>query len=195
MNTTMSGNEALESGTARLTSDSGQSATILYPPVNVSSESSTSARTGALIINDGILTPGIPNNPSAYTSGYATGNLIITSGRSSTMPSNRSEYTSGYVPIVEPRSQRGLISKSLLNESKIVLNDQTFDPCSICIEQNLSMPLRVLSCSHHFHINCIDEWFTENTHCPMCRKDFTPETQRKSSGNVGENAFIEYMLP
>ena len=67
----------------------------------------------------------------------------------------------------------GLISKALLNNSQIILNNKKLDSCSVCLQKNLESPLRILSCAHYFHINCIDTWFTKNKSCPVCRKSFT----------------------
>lgn len=42
--------------------------------------------------------------------------------------------------------------------------------CSICQEQ-LESGTRIRSCGHCFHTDCIGQWFTMNTRCPMCRHD------------------------
>lgn len=46
-------------------------------------------------------------------------------------------------------------------------------PCSICQEdiQINEMGRRLTACGHTFHIRCIDRWFNENVHCPICRHD------------------------
>ena len=64
----------------------------------------------------------------------------------------------------------GLISKNLLNKSKICSKYNTF--CSICQEENdenICEIVRILNCKHAFHIDCIDTWFTEHNKCPECR--------------------------
>ena len=47
------------------------------------------------------------------------------------------------------------------------------DNCAICqdpIEQGQNM--RILNyCSHSFHVECIDTWFTTHVTCPTCRHD------------------------
>jgi Ring finger domain len=64
--------------------------------------------------------------------------------------------------------KNGLISKKLLRHSLITTDFISF--CVICQETcDLSSIIRVLSCKHSFHINCIDEWFTENKTCPVCK--------------------------
>jgi hypothetical protein len=45
--------------------------------------------------------------------------------------------------------------------------------CSICQEVYTDgQAIRTINyCSHRFHKNCIDVWFTRNVHCPDCRYD------------------------
>ena len=51
--------------------------------------------------------------------------------------------------------------------------------CAIC--QDHAPPSgphewRILrSCTHRFHKNCIDTWFRQNVHCPICRHDIREE--------------------
>lgn len=43
--------------------------------------------------------------------------------------------------------------------------------CTICLnEYNEGEKIKSLPCKHHFHVNCIDEWFNIDDICPMCRK-------------------------
>ncbi|XP_036696446.1 E3 ubiquitin-protein ligase RLIM-like [Balaenoptera musculus] len=42
--------------------------------------------------------------------------------------------------------------------------------CSICMtEYTEDSKLRILPCSHEYHIYCIDRWLSENSACPICR--------------------------
>ena len=46
-------------------------------------------------------------------------------------------------------------------------------PCSIC-QDNIAtnqMARQLNHCHHMFHISCIDEWFSRDVHCPVCRHD------------------------
>uniref|UniRef100_A0A803Y8W0 RING-type domain-containing protein n=1 Tax=Meleagris gallopavo TaxID=9103 RepID=A0A803Y8W0_MELGA len=46
------------------------------------------------------------------------------------------------------------------------------DSCAVCIE--LYKPnevVRILTCNHLFHKNCIDPWLLEHRTCPMCKCD------------------------
>lgn len=62
----------------------------------------------------------------------------------------------------------GLISKNLLNKSKIK-KSESLSFCTICQQDIFFDIIRTLDCSHCFHINCIDTWFIENNKCPQCR--------------------------
>ncbi|KAJ3342688.1 hypothetical protein HDU91_000506 [Kappamyces sp. JEL0680] len=48
--------------------------------------------------------------------------------------------------------------------------------CSICLcEYEADEQLRQLSCKHHYHVACIDEWLHRNGQCPNCRtRDLAP---------------------
>jgi len=45
--------------------------------------------------------------------------------------------------------------------------------CSICQDaMPINQMVRSLNfCGHSFHISCIDQWFSQNVHCPICRHD------------------------
>lgn len=42
--------------------------------------------------------------------------------------------------------------------------------CAIC-QESVTCATRLRVCGHCFHGQCIDEWFTMNTRCPICRHD------------------------
>jgi hypothetical protein len=42
--------------------------------------------------------------------------------------------------------------------------------CAIC-QENVECATRIRHCGHCFHGDCISEWFTMNTRCPVCRWD------------------------
>jgi len=42
--------------------------------------------------------------------------------------------------------------------------------CAIC-QEDVSCATRIRECGHCFHGQCIAEWFTMNTRCPVCRWD------------------------
>ncbi|XP_074771161.1 E3 ubiquitin-protein ligase RNF128 [Athene noctua] len=46
------------------------------------------------------------------------------------------------------------------------------DSCVVCIEQyKPNEVVRILTCNHLFHKNCIDPWLLERRTCPMCKCD------------------------
>jgi hypothetical protein len=67
-----------------------------------------------------------------------------------------------------PTVKIGLISKDLLNKSKIN-SSKSMSFCTICQQDIFLDIVRTLDCSHTYHVNCIDTWFTENKNCPQCR--------------------------
>ena len=52
-------------------------------------------------------------------------------------------------------------------ENHIGVTDQT---CAIC-QENVTCATRIRACGHCFHSQCIHEWFSMNTRCPICRHD------------------------
>ena len=42
--------------------------------------------------------------------------------------------------------------------------------CSIC-QESVSCATRIRGCGHSFHGHCIQQWFSMNPRCPMCRFD------------------------
>jgi len=42
--------------------------------------------------------------------------------------------------------------------------------CAIC-QESVTCATRLRACGHSFHGQCISEWFTMNTRCPICRND------------------------
>lgn len=64
----------------------------------------------------------------------------------------------------------GLLNKNLLKNSTVINNKDKNEFCVICQEDiQIEEIIRKIKCSHSFHINCIDNWFTENKKCPMCK--------------------------
>jgi hypothetical protein len=44
--------------------------------------------------------------------------------------------------------------------------------CSICQDHGAPTDVwRVMGCTHAFHQPCVDRWFAQNVHCPICRTD------------------------
>jgi hypothetical protein len=47
--------------------------------------------------------------------------------------------------------------------------------CAVCQERGQVTPWRHLHCDHYFHRACVDRWFGQNVHCPVCRADIRVE--------------------
>ncbi|KAM4662244.1 E3 ubiquitin-protein ligase RNF128 isoform 1-T1 [Discoglossus pictus] len=50
--------------------------------------------------------------------------------------------------------------------------DPDADSCAVCIDSyKPNDVVRILTCNHFFHKNCIDPWLLEHRTCPMCKCD------------------------
>ncbi|XP_053516919.1 E3 ubiquitin-protein ligase RLIM-like [Artibeus jamaicensis] len=59
------------------------------------------------------------------------------------------------------------------------VKDDTLNECSICItEYREGSQLRILPCSHEFHVCCIDRWLSDNSTCPICRRNVVDSSER-----------------
>lgn len=44
--------------------------------------------------------------------------------------------------------------------------------CTICFDDyKIGNRIKFLPCNHHFHLECIDEWFNVKDSCPLCKKN------------------------
>ena len=78
------------------------------------------------------------------------------------------------VPVVPSRNQIALAT-----QSHVGVTDTT---CSIC-QEPVTCATRIRECGHSFHGSCIDQWFSMNPRCPVCRHDI----REQLSGTVGDN--------
>lgn len=68
------------------------------------------------------------------------------------------------VPVVPSREE--------IRSGTLILSSAPPDTtCSICQENIEASHIRIRACGHPFHSQCIREWFTMNTRCPVCRHD------------------------
>ncbi|KAM5315097.1 E3 ubiquitin-protein ligase RLIM-like [Glossophaga mutica] len=76
------------------------------------------------------------------------------------------------------------LSEAQINNFAIrssVKND-TLNECSICItEYREGSQLRILPCSHEFHVRCIDRWLSDNSTCPICRRNVVDSGERENT--------------
>jgi hypothetical protein len=80
------------------------------------------------------------------------------------------------VPVVATREQ---IAAGV--EMNIPMYDYN---CAIC-QEPVSTATRIRACGHAFHTQCINQWFSMNTHCPVCRHDIRDlNLTPRQSGNA-----------
>lgn len=48
---------------------------------------------------------------------------------------------------------------------------KTLFTCCICLDENKEN-IKTLLCGHKYHKKCIEEWFTKEENCPLCRDEF-----------------------
>lgn len=70
-----------------------------------------------------------------------------------------------------------LVNEKLIEKSSVSINYFNDNFCVICQDNIQIAPkqkciMRVLECTHAFHIDCVDKWFTTNKTCPTCKYTF-----------------------
>jgi len=71
-------------------------------------------------------------------------------------------------------SDNGMAEKTPSRSWTVATGDEELC-CSVClVEFDKEDEVRVLDCSHVFHKDCIDQWFTGSTVCPLCKRDYGP---------------------
>jgi hypothetical protein len=85
---------------------------------------------------------------------------------------NNLNYDSGID--INDSSDVGLTLCELLEISRIMYKEKCNDEiCCICLDNYFKNKIvRKLICEHVFHIGCIEKWLSENSNCPMCRRNF-----------------------
>ena len=74
--------------------------------------------------------------------------------------------------------------EQITNSTRLGTPNDPTEVCTICqetIEENQPARL-ILHCEHWFHTSCIDVWFQQDVHCPVCRHDI------RSSGTATGSA-------
>ena len=93
------------------------------------------------------------------------------------------------VPVVPSREQIAVASiLSSVEPARDVL-------CSICQDheppEQASAQWRILRhCNHRFHKHCIDQWFQQNVHCPVCRfdiRDYSAGVSDEDDGSFADD--------
>ena len=48
--------------------------------------------------------------------------------------------------------------------------EEEADKCTICLSEfEVDEDVRRLPCMHLFHVECVDQWLSQNKRCPICR--------------------------
>lgn len=81
------------------------------------------------------------------------------------------------VPVVPTREQ---IQSA--TDNHVQVTDTT---CAIC-QEAVSCATRIRACGHCFHSQCIYEWFSMNTRCPICRHDVR-DLRRENVTSTNDN--------
>ena len=71
------------------------------------------------------------------------------------------------------------VNPDKLEQAVIIEKEDT--KCSICLGwYENEDELRILPCSHHFHLGCADEWFKITATCPLCVRPINSPTQAQA---------------
>ncbi len=75
---------------------------------------------------------------------------------------------------------------------------KSLNECSICFGSlNKNNKIKKLSCSHEYHTDCINTWFTLNKTCPLCRSVINTcdiNVPQNTHINISDNINITYNI-
>lgn len=68
------------------------------------------------------------------------------------------------------------------SDRKLETKECSEELCSICLgEYEADDRIRILSCGHEYHAECVDIWLThKSTRCPLCKHDLLDDIQPPS---------------
>ena len=113
------------------------------------------------------------------------------------------EYVPDYKsPVSSPTSYKKKLSSVPSFLTTAIVNNwkkkKEVETCSICLNE-LKSSIRILTCSHKFHQNCVNTWLEENDTCPLCRTRQEPEGEGNYSSSSATSPTIrpedDYRLP
>ena len=64
-------------------------------------------------------------------------------------------------------------AEQIAENTTIEIVDAEEEVCAICQDEMAAgtEARNLNACDHRFHVGCIDTWFQQNVHCPVCRHD------------------------
>lgn len=90
--------------------------------------------------------------------------------------------------------RRGASAEEITEHSELRVFSQEMFPdaedakCVICLgEYELGDELRFLTCQHHFHKECVDEWLKRQGSCPLCVRQLGESQEDIQADNVDED--------
>ncbi|XP_046321295.1 E3 ubiquitin-protein ligase RLIM-like [Marmota monax] len=145
--------------------------------------------------------PAISSSSSSYLSSsmiFEGNNEINVSSSSPSQPRQESQRTTPatsdksdswpflaqFFILNEDHNQPTGLTKQQIDDLAVrnIEKDDTLKACSICLtEFRENNKIRILPCSHEYHILCIDRWLSEYSTCPVCRRELTDSDGRKNS--------------
>jgi hypothetical protein len=97
----------------------------------------------------------------------------------------------GFSEPVPVRPTRHQITAATTEEI-VAEGEESLETCPICQDEiAIGTTMRIINhCDHSFHKECIDVWFSQNVHCPVCRHDIREldeESETEGEERVMEN--------
>ncbi|KAI9346482.1 hypothetical protein BDR26DRAFT_855658 [Obelidium mucronatum] len=173
-NSTISKSTFSSSSSLSTSHTSGPSSAVTYPPP------STGIHSNSPLLAPAILSPKLPPRPQAKTSNMppSSSSSSISSMTTTTQQQQQQQQKQQApqrVSAPPPPVQRRPIKKdtnsleSLDGVIEMTLDDDE-SACVICLTNYEDGDgIKKLSCQHHFHVECVDEWLRLNKTCPLCK--------------------------
>jgi len=100
------------------------------------------------------------------------------------IPINLSDLSGNFfdpIPIIPTRAQITAAVETHIGTTNTV--------CSIC-QEGVTCATRIRQCGHSFHGSCIDQWFSINPRCPVCRYDIRDGLSARPRSDSNEDRSV-----